>query len=152
MARKNSLWKKGAGRLGIFVPLLGTWKAESDSSMGKVTCTRTFSSVLNGKYIQLNVHWQFKNFKYEELAIVGVQDGKVSFWSFTSDGKRSQGVTADGSDVHREAICFEAKMPAGVARMIFWPHEDGGFKWAVESKTKKGWNRFTEHHYHGVDR
>ena len=148
MAKKNSLWKKGSGKLGIFVPLLGTWKAESDSPMGKMTCTRSYTSVLSGKYVQLNACWQFTNFKYEELAIYGVRDGTVSFWSFTSDGKRSQGKIADGTDIHREAICFEAEMPAGLARMIFWPHEDGGFKWAVESKTKKGWNRFTEHHYH----
>lgn len=38
-------------------------------------------------------------------------------------------------------------MPTGRARMIYWPDEDGGFRWAVESKNKKGWHRFTEHHY-----
>jgi hypothetical protein len=38
-------------------------------------------------------------------------------------------------------------MPAGTARMIYWPDEESGFHWAVESKVKKGWNRFTQHHY-----
>ncbi|MFA5806109.1 MAG: hypothetical protein WC879_15840 [Melioribacteraceae bacterium] len=38
-------------------------------------------------------------------------------------------------------------MPADQARMIYWTDEQEGFHWAVESKTKKGWNRFTEHHY-----
>ena len=82
-----------------------------------------------------------------ELAIIGVGDGgAVCFWSFTSDGKRSQGTAADVTDLHPEAVGFEADMPAGRARMAYWPHDDG-FKWVVESKTKSGWNRFTEHTY-----
>jgi hypothetical protein len=86
---------------------------------------------------------------YRELALIGVgEDKEVCFWSFTSDGKRSEGKLADVTDVHPEAIGFEAQMPAGLARMIYWPDADGGYHWAVESKTKKGWNRFTEHHYH----
>src|SRR5262249_19516510 len=69
------------------------------------------------------------------------------FWSFTSDGKRSQGTVADVTDVHAEAIGFEAEMPAGLARMVYWPDDDGGFFWVVESKNKKGWRRFVEHNY-----
>ncbi|HQR00315.1 MAG TPA: hypothetical protein PLA61_05700, partial [Ferruginibacter sp.] len=84
---------------------------------------------------------------YKETALFGIRDGALSFWSFTSDGKHSQGTLSDGSDVHPEAICFEAQMPAGIARMDYWPNEAGGFNWAVESKNKKGWNRFTQHHY-----
>lgn len=53
----------------------------------------------------------------------------------------------DGTDVHPAAICFKAQMPAGFARMIYWPHPESGFNCAVESKTQKGWNRFTLHHY-----
>ena len=43
-----------------------------------------------------------------------------------------------------EAIAFEAQMPAGLARMLYWPLDSGepGFCFAVESQTKKGWNRF----------
>ncbi|MBK7306435.1 MAG: hypothetical protein IPI88_04940 [Chitinophagaceae bacterium] len=52
--------------------------------------------------------------------------------------------------MHPDAICFEANMPAGLARMVYWPADDGGFHWAVESKVKKGWNRFTMHHYHAI--
>jgi len=38
---------------------------------------------------------------YEENAIIGGgDDGNVDFWSFTSDGKRSQGVIADVADLH----------------------------------------------------
>ena len=33
----------------------------------------------------------------------------------------------------------------GVVREIGYEQE--GFHWAVEAKTKKGWRRFTEHHY-----
>ncbi len=147
MAKQKSLWKKGRGKLGPMEPLIGSWEAKTDSPMGKLTCTRVFEPVLNGSYIQLSATWDFGKQSYKELALIGVRDGLLSFWSFTSDGKHSQGTIADGTDVHPEAVCFEAQMPAGLARMIYWPNEDGGFNWAVESKTKKGWNRFTKHHY-----
>jgi hypothetical protein len=147
MAKKGNTWKKGRGKLGVLAPLTGSWKAETDSPMGKLKCTRVFEPVLGGQYIQLTAQWIFAKGTYTEHAIIGMRDGKLSFWSFTSDGKNSQGTIADGTDVHPEAICFEAQMPAGLARMIYWPHEETGFNWAVESKTKKGWNRFTQHHY-----
>jgi hypothetical protein len=150
MAAKKTLWKKGAGKLGFMQPLLGTWVAETTSPMGPLKCTRTFKQVLGNKYIELTARWEFGKGAYVEHAIYGLNDGVVSFWSFTSDGKRSEGYVADGKDVHPEAICFEAQMPAGLARMIYWPGEDGTVHWAVESKVKKGWNRFTEHHYHPV--
>jgi hypothetical protein len=150
MGKKDSWWKKGRGKLGVLAPLIGTWRAEAASPMGKVECTRTFQPVLGGTYIQLSAMWKFGKGSYEEHAIYGVRDGKISFWSFTSDGKRSEGTIADGRDVHPEAIAFEAKMPAGLARMIYWPSEDGAIGWAVEARTKKGWKRFTEHHYHFV--
>lgn len=68
--------------------------------------------------------------------------------SFTSDGKQARGVQADGSDVHPQAIAFEAQMPAGLARFVYWPADDGkGYYFAVENRTKKGWNRFLRHHY-----
>ena len=131
-------------------PLLGSWEAESDSPMGKLKCTRTFKLILGDKYIELYARWQFGKGAYEETAIYGINDDVLSFWSFTSDGKKSQGYVADGTDVHPDAICFEANMPAGLARMVYWPADDGGFHWAVESKVKKGWNRFTMHHYHAI--
>ena len=77
--------------------------------------------------------------------------GKIAFWSFTSDGKRSTGVLVDAADVHPQAIAFEAQVPAGVARMVYWPGDDGGMNWVVESRTKKGWNRFTHHRYARTD-
>jgi hypothetical protein len=87
-------------------------------------------------------------YTYDEIALLGVgEDKQVHFWSFTSDKKRSEGVLADGTDVHPQAIAFEAQMPAGLARMVYWPDEVEGFRWVVESKTQKGWNRFLEHHY-----
>ena len=33
-------------------------------------------------------------------------------------------------------------------RMAYWPDETDGYYWAVEAKNKKGWKRFTEHHYY----
>lgn len=148
MPSKKSTWKKGRGKLGVLEPLLGSWSAKSDSPMGPLTCTRHFKSILQGKYIELTATWQFGKGNYEEKALYGMKDNVLSFWSFTSDGKRSEGYIADGKEVHPEAICFEAVMTAGIARMIYWPGENGTINWAVESKTKKGWNRFTQHAYH----
>jgi hypothetical protein len=150
MAKQKPIWKKGRGKLGVLSPIIGSWAAETDSPMGKLQCTRVLEPVLGGNYIQLTAEWKTPKFTYREHAIIGIRDGVLSFWSFTSDGKNSQGVIADGTDVHPEAICFEAQMPAGLARMIYWPEPDGSFNWAVESKTKKGWNRFTKHHYKAV--
>ena len=147
MTTKSDRWKKGKGKLGILQPLLGSWVTESNSELGKFKCSRTFTKVLDGNYIQLTAKWEFEKKTYEEIAIIGMIEDKISFWSFTSDGKRSQGQLADGTDIHPLAICFEAQMPAGIARMIYWPDGEQGFYWTVESKSKKGWNRFTEHHY-----
>jgi hypothetical protein len=147
MAKQTNPWKKGRGKLGVLSPLIGSWTAAVESPMGKLTCTRVFEPVLGKNYVQLTAKWQSPKFTYEEHAMIGVQDGMLCFWSFTSDGKNSQGTIADGTDIHPEAICFEAQMPAGLARMVYWPNPEGGFNWAVESKTKKGWNRFTLHHY-----
>ena len=141
------MWKKGRGKLGVLEPLIGSWVADSSSPQGAVRCTRTFQKVLAGKFIELVANWQFGNSSYEEIAIFGMNEEKIlAFWSFTSDGKHSQGMLADVSDIHTNGVGFEAQMPAGQARMIYWPSKDG-FYWAVESHTKKGWNRFVEHHY-----
>ncbi len=148
MAKTAKRWKKGRGKLGVLDPLIGTWKAEAATQMGPVTCTRSFTRVLNSAYIQLTADWAFGKKSYQELAIIGVNpEGIITFWSFTSDGKNSTGRIADVSDIHPEAIGFEAQMPAGLARMAYWPDDENGYYWAVESKTKKGWNRFTQHHY-----
>ena len=148
---KKIVWKKGRGKLGIFKPLMGKWVAESDSEMGKVVCTRHFTTILNGKYIQLNANWVLENGTYDELALIGTDaQGMISFWSFTSDGKQSQGYLTDVSDIHPQAIGFEAQMPSGLGRMVYWPSDKEGFHWVVESKTKKGWNRFVKHHYHQI--
>jgi hypothetical protein len=144
-------WKKGRGKLGLFEPLLGQWRAEAVTDLGIVACTRTLSPVLQGAYIQLTAEWEFTKGVYKEIAFFGVNsDGKVAFWSFTSDKKQSHGILADVTDIHPEAIGFEAGMPAGLARMVYWPDDDEGFHWAVESKTRKGWNRFVDHHYRPV--
>lgn len=147
-------WKAGRGKLGAFAPLIGTWRAQADSQMGPVTCTRSFAPILGGKFIQLDAAWTFTGGKagalrsYDEHCIFGPdKDSVAAYWSFTSDGKRSQGRLADGSDVHPRALCFEAQMEAGLARQIFWPDGTSGVRWAVEARIKTGWRRFTEHHY-----
>jgi hypothetical protein len=148
MATSKAQWKKGRGKLGFLEPLLGTWRAETDSPAGPVQCTRTFTRVWAGKFVQLSVLWETRRGKYEETAFIGVRpDGAVGFWSFTSDGKQSEGRAADVSDIHPQAIGFEAHMPAGLARMAYWPDAESGFHWVVEAKTQKGWKRFVQHHY-----
>jgi hypothetical protein len=152
----TTLWKKGRGKLGPLAPLRGAWTAEADSPRGPIRCYREISPVLGGHYLQLDARWEFGPpgaGAYEERALIGAgADGVVRFWSFTSDGKRSEGVLADVTDLHPEAVGFEAEMPAGRARMAYWPAADGGFHWVVESKTKAGWNRFTEHLYRAAER
>lgn len=148
-AQKPTSWKPGRGLLGPLDPLLGDWSASADSPRGPVRCRRTFSRALNGAYVLLDAVWELPGKEYLEHAVYGVGDsGRLAFWSFTSDGKHSLGTLTDAKDVHVSALAFRAQMPAGLARMIYWPAEDGGIMWAVESRSKKGWNRFTEHHYH----
>jgi hypothetical protein len=160
----SKAWKKGRGKLGFMQPLLGRWVADAETPIGPVRCTRVFEPVLKGFFIRLDARWEFGAAKaqdqcpdsgvkstrvYEETALIGVgDDRKVWFWSFTSDGKHSQGTVADVTDLHGEAIGFEAQMPAGFARMVYWPADGDGFFWVVESKTAKGWRRFVQHHYH----
>ncbi len=142
------LWKKGRGKLGPLDPLIGAWAAKADSPQGPVTCRRVFSRAAGTAVVTLDVTWDFGKTRYEEHAVFAPgDDGALAFWSFTSDGKRALGKLAAAPDLHPEAVAFEAQMPAGLARQAYWPDPDGGFRWVVESRNKKGWNRFVEHHY-----
>lgn len=142
-------WSKGRGLLGPLKPLIGNWATQrgaGDSPAAAMRCTRSFTPF--GKdWIMLDARWSMSpEREYREVAMFGKgEDGTLGCFSFTNDGKRSTGMSSDGSDVHPMAIAFEARMPAGLARMIYWPpEEDGapGFRFAVESRTAKGWNRF----------
>ncbi len=144
-------WKKGRGKMGPMAPLLGRWKAESDTPMGPVACIRDYQKFGDG-YVRLEAEWIFKTKgaarSYREIALFGPdKDGLLTYWSYTSDGKKSSGKLSEAKDVHPDAVCFEAQMDAGLARQVFWPDEEAGMRWAVEARNKKGWNRFTEHHY-----
>ena len=50
-------WKKGRGKLGLLQPLLGRWKATAETPMGPMHCTREFTEVLGGKYVELRARW-----------------------------------------------------------------------------------------------
>lgn len=144
------VWKNGRGKLGVFSPLMGLWRTQTESELGHIVCTREFSKILDGKYVKLSCHWDIgtDGKSYDEHALFGVTpDKKLHFWSFTSDGKQSDGWISSATDIHPKALCFEADMPAGRARQIYWPHEEEGIQWAVESRSKKGWNRFVDHQY-----
>jgi hypothetical protein len=141
-------WKKGRGLLGPLQPLLGDWRTErgeGNTPASAMSCSRSFAPFGKG-WVRLEARWETGAGKaYCETAFFGPgEDGALGCFSFTNDGKRSAGRLADGSDVHPDAIAFEAQTPAGQARMVYWPREDGGpgFLFAVESRTKKGWNRF----------
>jgi len=142
-------WNTGRGKLGVFAPLLGSWSASADTDLGPVICHRRFSFILDRKFVQLDAEWTIGADKqYDERCVFGPgPDKQLCFWSFTSDGKRSNGWLSQAPEIHPKALCFEADMDAGRARQVYWPHERPGFNWAVESKTKKGWNRFVMHHY-----
>jgi hypothetical protein len=139
-------WGKGRGALGPLKPLLGDWIAEAggEGAAGALRCSRSFRAF--GKaWVELDARWEMgSRGTYREIALFGAgPDGDLVVFSFTNDGKRSEGRRVDGSDVHPLAIAFESEMPAGTARMIYWPAESGeGFHFAVENRTKRGWNRF----------
>lgn len=143
-------WKKGRGKLGPMAPLIGSWIASADSPMGPLSCSRNFTKFGDG-HVQLEAAWSFgggAKGPYRELAMFSPDEtGTLVFHSFTNDGKSSRGRLVEAADVPPGAIVFEAEMPAGLARQIYWPDEIEGFHWAVEAKTKKGWSRFTQHHY-----
>lgn len=145
-------WKKGRGTLGPLDPLLGRWVAAAakmpDGSVGD--CAREFT-VFGASFVRLDAAWDMgARGVYREHAFFGRNDdAALAFWSFTIDGKRSAGILTDASDVHSDAVAFVAEMPAGTARSVYWPDEDNtdGFRFAVESKAKKGWTRFLDHRY-----
>jgi hypothetical protein len=92
------------------------------------------------------------SYTYDELALIGTGgERNVRFWSFTSDGKQTYGVAADASDLHPEAIGFEATVMGRQARQAYYPAENGDVIWVVEAKAKKGWNRFVEHRYKRIE-
>jgi len=143
-------WRFGRGLLGPLKPLLGAWVSPPHAE-GSPTpaCSRALKPFGKG-WVELDARWEMgPRGVYREIALLGAMgDGVLGFYSFTNDGKRSEGRLADGSDVHPKAVAFEARMPAGLARMIYWPLADGvGFNFAVESRTKSGWNRFLRQEY-----
>jgi hypothetical protein len=144
-------WSKGRGILGPLRPLLGRWSsvAPHGRSAGLVLCRREFQA-FGSHYIRLDAAWNLDGRDaYREVAFFGRNDdGRLAFWSFTSDGKRSSGFSTDGRDIHAQALAFVAEMPAGLARMVYWPADDGsGFEFAVERRAKSGWSRFIAHRY-----
>ena len=146
-------WTPGTGPLGALEPLLGQFAAEGKSANGQFQCMRSFEKTLGGQYVRLYAAWEFGGvLAYEETAIFGTdEESGIVYWSFTSDGKRSAGKSADVSDIHPEAVGFEAQMPAGLARQAYYPGEAGSYHWVVESKEESGWSRFVAHHYVPVD-
>ena len=134
----------GRGLLGPLKPLMGDWVWSGEHAGQAITVRRTYEPFGKG-WVRLTAVWTMPDRDYVETAFYGAtDDGSLGFFSFTNDGKHSQGKLADGSDIHATAVAFVAKFPAGTGRMIAWPRDDGepGFDFAVESQTKKGWNRF----------
>lgn len=147
-----TVWKKGRGRMGPMAPLLGSWIARADTPMGPVTCRREYQK-FGELYVRLEAEWSFSGKggaarSYREICLFGPDnEGRLTFWSYTSDGKKSSGSLGDATDIHPQSVCFEAQMDAGFARQVFWPADSGGMHWIVEARTKKGWSRLADHHY-----
>lgn len=137
-------WESGPGLPGPLKPLLASWVSPPDEQdAASLRTTRTFRPFGEG-WIELDARWEMEDGgPYREIALYGPgSDGVLGFHSFTNDGKRSEGRLADGTDIHPDAIAFEAQMPAGAARVIYWPLEAGeGFHFAVETRTTGDWNR-----------
>lgn len=148
VADAASWWKPGRGRLGPLAPLLGTWHAAGDSPRGPYECTRTFTRILGGAFLQLDVEWRIGGGTYVEQALFGPDAERgLRFWSFTSDGKHSTGTSAGSEDLPAPAVVFEAVMPAGRARTAYWPSGPDAMTFVVEAAVRGTWARFTEHHY-----
>lgn len=146
--KTKSVWAPGRGLLGPLKPLIGDWRYAGRTKLGATTCKRRFVPTLGGKFIELRAEWRMPNRVYEEIALFGAGANKrLAFWSFTSDGKQSYGEQTEAADAHPRALSFEAEMPAGRARMLYWPDDEAGFWFAVESRAKRGWNRFLEQHF-----
>jgi hypothetical protein len=144
-------WTKGRGLLGPLKPLLGAWVSEPGEQQSNIParCTRVLRPFGQG-WIELDARWEISSEQtYREIALFGAMpDGGLGFYSFTNDGKKSEGRLAEALDLGPQAIAFEAAMPAGLARMAYWPLHDGeGFNFTVESRSKTGWNRFLRHVY-----
>ena len=139
----------GRGLLGPMKPLMGDWAWSGEHASQSIIARRTYEPFGKG-WVRLTAVWTMPGRDYVETAFYGpADDGTLGFYSFTNDGKRSEGRLADGSDVHAQAVAFVAKFPAGTGRMIAWPRDDGapGFDFAVESQTKRGWNRFLQQRF-----
>lgn len=140
-------WIPGKGPLGPLDPLLGEWIAQADSPMGPTECRRLFAPILGGRWIELNAFWLTGEALYSERALYGPDhDGTLAFWSFTSDGKRSQGRQCDGTAFHPLALAFEVQLVHGVARFAWWPRDGGDAAFVAEARTATGWQRLVEHH------
>lgn len=138
-------WESGPGLFGPLKPLMGSWASPTETQGAETLhpTMRTFRDFGDG-WIELDARWEMgEGDPYREIALYGpTSDGVLGFFSFTNDGKRSEGRLADGTDIHPDAIAFEAQMPAGAARVVYWPLEAGeGFHFAVETRTTGDWNR-----------
>jgi hypothetical protein len=151
--RVMTVWRAGRGVLGPLRPLLGNWVHEGQTKLGATKCRREFAETLSGKFIELRARWRTTEKSYEEVSFFGLtHDKALAFWSFTSDGGQAFGEAASAPDVHERCVCFESEMPAGRARMLYWPHPGGGFWFAVEAQTGARWRRFLEQHFVAAER
>lgn len=148
MAKTPTIWKPGRGVLGALRPLFGAWQHEGPTKLGLTRCRRVFEPVLGNRFIRLQATWLTEGKSYEEIALFGAgKDNELTFWSFTSQGGPTSGTRAALPETCPEGLCFEADMPAGRGRMLYWPQGPDGFVFAVEARGKAGWNRFLEQQF-----
>jgi hypothetical protein len=116
-------WKRGRGKLGFLQPLLGSWKAQAETPMGPVQCTREFTEVLGGNYVELRARWTFG---------AGPKDGPKC-----DDAKSGAGAAANAARLAkmREAMSkyagktYEERALIGVGKdgaVTFWSFTSDG--------------------------
>jgi hypothetical protein len=71
--------------------------------------------------------------------IVSTEPAEIIVTEGAPDVASVEGTLADATDLHPQAVGFEAQMDMGLARQAYWPDAEGtGFHWVVESRTKNG--------------
>ena len=158
--RRAQMTARAAGRrmtqtlIERFAPFLGVWRASpgGPGAASAMPCERELRASADGGFVVMTARWGGMATPYEEVAVIRFDaEGRISLSSFTTGGGQSQGQEGDAAGLEAGALVIEARMPAGMARSVYWSAEPGTFDLAVESEAPGGWNRFMQHRYRRVE-
>ncbi|SDO47989.1 hypothetical protein SAMN04515671_1072 [Nakamurella panacisegetis] len=139
----------GSDPLRLLDPLLGPWVAEGESPVGPYLCRRRFRRILDGRYVQMDTHWEYVSSEFDELTVFGPDETHgLQYWSFSSDGDRSVGHLTSAGGRSDQAVVFESLAPISRFRYSYTPiGASGVIVFVVESRSRTGWIQLLEHHY-----